>query len=159
MKTRKCGGCGAPLPVDTSVCKFCNSENIEKNTTLGNTFDVILTETGPKKIHVIKTIREIAPYGLKEAKDLTENVPSYIKKKVSKADADIFKQMLEKVGASVDLQNSKNNSLDSHSPPNIFSAKSNREDKKEDNIGCYILIIFLVLFIGYFLFQFIKLSF
>ena len=40
-----------------------------------DTFDVILTGAGDKKIPVIKVVREITSLGLKEAKDLVEGAP------------------------------------------------------------------------------------
>lgn len=41
-------------------------------------FDVLLTNTGDKKIHVIKEIRMFTNMGLKESKDLTDSPPSKI---------------------------------------------------------------------------------
>ncbi|MDE7174263.1 MAG: 50S ribosomal protein L7/L12, partial [Helicobacter sp.] len=38
-------------------------------------FDVILVESGDKKINVIKVVREITGLGLKEAKDAVEKTP------------------------------------------------------------------------------------
>jgi large subunit ribosomal protein L7/L12 len=35
-------------------------------------FDVIIKDAGPKKIEVIKTIRQLTSLGLKEAKDMAE---------------------------------------------------------------------------------------
>jgi large subunit ribosomal protein L7/L12 len=65
---------------------------------------VVLKEGGPKKIQVIKAVREITSLGLKEAKDAVDNVPSNIKEGVSKAEAEEFKKKLEDQGAVVELK-------------------------------------------------------
>jgi large subunit ribosomal protein L7/L12 len=65
---------------------------------------VVLKEGGPKKIQVIKAVREITSLGLKEAKDAVDNVPSNIKEGVSKAEAEEFKKKLEEQGAVVELK-------------------------------------------------------
>ena len=69
-----------------------------------DTFDVILTDAGEKKINVIKEVRAITGLGLKEAKDLVEGAPKPVKEAVSKADAEKFKAQLEAAGAKVDLK-------------------------------------------------------
>ena len=65
---------------------------------------VTLKEGGPKKIQVIKVVREITSLGLKEAKDAVDNVPSNIKEGVSKAEAEEIKKKLEDQGAVVELR-------------------------------------------------------
>ena len=62
-------------------------------------FDVILKEFGDKKIQVIKEVRALTGLGLKEAKDLVDNVPKPVKEGLSKDDADAVRQQLEAVGA------------------------------------------------------------
>ena len=42
-------------------------------------FSVVLAETGPKKINVIKEVRAITGLGLKEAKELVESAPKPVK--------------------------------------------------------------------------------
>src|SRR5215212_6817326 len=42
-------------------------------------FDVVLKEAGPKKIQVIKVVREVTSLGLKEAKDLVDGAPQTVK--------------------------------------------------------------------------------
>ena len=58
-------------------------------------FDVILKETGEKKVNVIKAVRELTGLGLKEAKDLVDGAPSTVKEGANKADADAAKAKLE----------------------------------------------------------------
>jgi large subunit ribosomal protein L7/L12 len=67
-------------------------------------FTVVLKEGGPKKIQVIKVVREITSLGLKEAKDAVDNVPSNIKEGISKAEAEEIKKKLEDQGAVVELK-------------------------------------------------------
>ena len=67
-------------------------------------FTVVLTGAGEKKIEVIKEVRAITGLGLKEAKDLVEGAPKPVKEGVNKADAQKFKEQLEKAGAKVDLK-------------------------------------------------------
>ena len=62
-------------------------------------FDVILKETGEKKVNVIKAVRELTGLGLKEAKDLVDGAPSTVKEGANKADADAAKAKLEEAGA------------------------------------------------------------
>ena len=69
-----------------------------------DTFDVILTGVGDKKIPVIKVVREITSLGLKEAKDLVEDAPKAVREGVSKDEAVQLKKKLEEVGASVQLK-------------------------------------------------------
>ncbi|MFV9511671.1 50S ribosomal protein L7/L12 [Tepidibacillus sp. LV47] len=67
-------------------------------------FDVILTNAGASKINVIKVVREITGLGLKDAKDLVDNLPKPIKEKVSKEEAESIKAKLEEAGASVEIK-------------------------------------------------------
>ncbi len=68
-----------------------------------SSFDVILKEYGEKKIQVIKEVRALTGLGLKEAKELVDNVPKPIKEGLSKDDAEAAQKQLEAVGAVVDL--------------------------------------------------------
>ena len=67
-------------------------------------FDVELTSVGEKKINVIKVIRSITSLGLKEAKELADNVPSIVKEVVPKDEAEEIKKQLEEAGATVTLK-------------------------------------------------------
>lgn len=67
-------------------------------------FDVILVGFGPKKIQVIKEVRAQTGLGLKEAKELVDNVPSTVKEALSKEDAEALKATLEGVGANVEVK-------------------------------------------------------
>ena len=67
-------------------------------------FDVVLTGPGDKKIQVIKVVRAITGLGLKEAKDLVDNLPKPVKEDLPKEEADKLKAQLEKAGATIELK-------------------------------------------------------
>ncbi len=68
------------------------------------TFDVVLKETGPNKIGVIKEVRAVTSLGLKEAKDLVEGAPKTVKEGATKEEAEEIKKKLEAAGAKVELK-------------------------------------------------------
>ena len=65
---------------------------------------VVMTSAGQKKIQVIKEIKEITGKGLKECKELADNLPATIKEDVSNDEATSIKEKLEAAGAEVELQ-------------------------------------------------------
>jgi len=67
-------------------------------------FDVMLITFGDKKINVIKTVRQVTSLGLKEAKELVDNLPQAVKEGVSKEEADELKVKFEEAGAQVELK-------------------------------------------------------
>lgn len=67
-------------------------------------FDVVIKDTGPKKIEVIKAIRQMTQLGLKEAKELAETPGSKVMEGVGKEAATDAKIKLEAAGATVDLE-------------------------------------------------------
>jgi large subunit ribosomal protein L7/L12 len=67
-------------------------------------FNVVLLETGEKKVNVIKAVRELTGLGLKEAKALVDGAPGTIKEGVSKDEAEAAKKTLEDAGAKVELK-------------------------------------------------------
>jgi large subunit ribosomal protein L7/L12 len=67
-------------------------------------FTVVLTGVGDKKIQVIKEIRAITNLGLKEAKDLVENLPSKVKEGISKQEAEEIAKKLREAGATVEIK-------------------------------------------------------
>jgi len=66
-------------------------------------FDVVIKETGPKKIEVIKAIRAITSLGLKDAKDMAETADSKVIEGAGKEAAEEAKKQLEEAGATVVL--------------------------------------------------------
>lgn len=69
-----------------------------------DSFDVVITAAGDKKIQVIKEVRAITNLGLKEAKDLVEGAPKPVKEGVSKDEAAAIKKKFEEVGAGVEIK-------------------------------------------------------
>ena len=67
-------------------------------------FDVIIKEVGPKKIEVIKAVRQLTALGLKEAKDLVDGAPSTVMESAGKDAAADAKAKLEEAGAVVELK-------------------------------------------------------
>ena len=67
-------------------------------------FDVLLTGVGDKKIQVIKVVRAVTNLGLKEAKELVDNVPNKVKEGIAKEDAENIKTQLEEAGATVEIK-------------------------------------------------------
>jgi large subunit ribosomal protein L7/L12 len=66
-------------------------------------FDVVLKDTGPKKIEVIKVIRQLTNLGLVEAKTMAETVGGKILTAVSKEVAADAKTKLETAGAGIEV--------------------------------------------------------
>ena len=69
-----------------------------------DSFDVVLTATGDKKIQVIKVVRAVTGLGLKEAKDLVDAAPGAVKEAAAKDEAESIKAQLEEAGATVELK-------------------------------------------------------
>jgi large subunit ribosomal protein L7/L12 len=66
-------------------------------------FDVVIKDAGPKKIEVIKAIRQFTSLGLKEAKETAENPGSKVLEGVGKEAANDAKSKLEAAGATVEI--------------------------------------------------------
>ena len=75
------------------------AEEVEKDS-----YDVILTGIGEKKIQVIKAVREITSLGLKEAKALVDEAPNPVKEAVTKQEAEEVQSRLTEAGASVEIK-------------------------------------------------------
>ena len=67
-------------------------------------FNIVLVDSGDKKINVIKVVRALTGLGLKEAKDAVEGTPSVLKEGVSKDETEAAKKELEEAGAKVELK-------------------------------------------------------
>jgi large subunit ribosomal protein L7/L12 len=93
-------GVSAAAPVAVAAAAGGTAAPVEEKTE----FNVILTETGEKKIQVIKVVRELTGLGLKEAKDLVDGAPKPVKEGVAKAEAETIKKKLEEQGAKVEIK-------------------------------------------------------
>lgn len=71
----------------------------------GGAKTVVLTDAGSQKIAVIKALREINPnLGLKDAKDMTDNVPAEVLKEAKAEEAKEASEKLKAAGATVELK-------------------------------------------------------
>ncbi|RLD06377.1 MAG: 50S ribosomal protein L7/L12 [Chloroflexi bacterium] len=91
-------GVSAAAPVAVAVAGPAE-EAVEEKTE----FDVVIKETGPKKIDVIKAIRQLTSLGLKESKELAETAGSKILTQVGKEAAADAKEKLEAAGAVIEI--------------------------------------------------------
>ena len=66
-------------------------------------FDVVLKEVGANKIAVIK-VRAATGLGLKEAKEIVDNVPKALKEGISKEDAEKLAEELKGAGAVAEVK-------------------------------------------------------
>jgi large subunit ribosomal protein L7/L12 len=89
----------APMAMAAAPAGGDAAEEEEKDS-----FDVVLTSAGEKKIQVIKEVRGLTSLGLKEAKELVDSAPKAIIEGASKADAEKAKEAIEAAGGSVELQ-------------------------------------------------------
>jgi large subunit ribosomal protein L7/L12 len=67
-------------------------------------FDVVIKETGAKKIDVIKVIRQLTSLGLGEAKTMAETAGGKVLTGVGKDAANEAKKKLEEAGATIVLE-------------------------------------------------------
>ena len=91
-------GVSAAAPV-AAAAAAAPAEAVEEKTE----FDVVIKETGPKKIDVIKAIRQLTSLGLKESKELAETAGSKILTQVGKEAAADAKGKLEAAGAVIEV--------------------------------------------------------
>ena len=93
-------GVSAAAPVAVAAAGAAPAAVVEEQ----DSFTVVLTNAGEKKINVIKEVRAITGLGLKEAKDLVEGAPKEVKADVNKDEAAKIKKQLEDAGAKVELK-------------------------------------------------------
>jgi large subunit ribosomal protein L7/L12 len=93
-------GVSAAAPVAVAAAgPAAAAEPVEEKTE----FDVVIKDAGPKKIEVIKVIRQLTNLGLVEAKTMAETVGSKVLTAVAKEAAADAKKKLEEAGAVVDV--------------------------------------------------------
>lgn len=88
-----------PMAVAAAPAAAAEGQAAEEKTE----FTVILKDVGPKKIDVIKAIRQITNLGLKDAKELAETAGGKVLEQASKEAAQDAKSKLESAGATVEL--------------------------------------------------------
>ncbi len=94
-------GVSAAAPVAAVAAPAAESAPAEEE---GKTeFTINLKEAGNQKVAVIKAVKEITGLGLGEAKAIVDGVPSTVKEKANKEEAENAKKLLEEAGAVVEL--------------------------------------------------------
>jgi large subunit ribosomal protein L7/L12 len=68
------------------------------------TFKVVLKNAGQQKVQAIKVVKEITGKGLKESKDLVDNLPAVIKDGLNQEEANKIKEQLVAAGAEIEIQ-------------------------------------------------------
>jgi large subunit ribosomal protein L7/L12 len=94
----------AAAPVAVAAVAAVAGDGGEATVEEQDSFDVVLTGVGDKKIQVIKEVRALTSLGLKEAKDVVDGAPSAVLEAVDKETAQKAKETLEGAGASVELK-------------------------------------------------------
>ncbi len=89
----------APVAVAAAAGPAAAAEPVEEKTE----FDVVIKDAGPKKIEVIKVIRQLTNLGLVEAKTMAETSGSKVLSAVAKEAATDAKKKLEEAGAVAEI--------------------------------------------------------
>jgi len=89
----------APVAMAAAAGPAAAAEPAEEKTE----FDVVIKETGPKKIEVIKVIRQLTSLGLGDAKTLAETAGGKVLTQVGKDAAEDAKKKLEEAGAVIEM--------------------------------------------------------
>ncbi len=95
--------------IDTNINLAPSVQNVS-NTSLIETkeektnFNIFLEEVpSDKKIAILKVIRNVTGLGLKESKDIVDNIPKLIKENISKEESELIKKELENAGGKVKI--------------------------------------------------------
>ena len=68
-------------------------------------FDIVLESLpADKKIAILKIVRNVTGLGLKESKDIVDNVPKVLKEGATKEESETIKKELETAGAKVTIK-------------------------------------------------------
>jgi large subunit ribosomal protein L7/L12 len=91
--------------VDTSVSVAAAAPVVEAAVEEKDEFDVTLTTVpADKKIAILKIVRNLTGLGLKEAKEVVDNVPKVVKEGATKDESQNIKKELEAAGATVEIK-------------------------------------------------------
>ncbi|MGX7590445.1 50S ribosomal protein L7/L12 [Candidatus Karelsulcia muelleri] len=89
------------ISLTTKTQTYAPQNNKEKVKTK---FDLILKTPGNSKLAVIKLIKSITGHGLKDSKELVDQVPSRIKSNLNKAEAELLIKEFDQLGALAELK-------------------------------------------------------
>jgi large subunit ribosomal protein L7/L12 len=85
-------GMAAPAPV---------AEAVEEK----SSFDIVLTDVpADKKIAILKIVRNVTGLGLKESKDIVDNIPKVLKEGASKEESEKVQKEIEAAGGKVTIK-------------------------------------------------------
>ena len=99
---------GVDTTVTSPVAVSASIPQVEDSQSDQTEFNVIL-ESVPgedqksKRLSIFRLIRELTSVGLKEAKELTSNLPQTLKESVSKEQAEEIKSQFEEIGAQIKI--------------------------------------------------------
>lgn len=90
----------APVAMAAAAPGGGDGEEVEEK----SEYDVVIKDTGPKKIEVIKAVRALTSLGLKDAKEVAETEGAKVLEGVGKEAAEDAQAQLEEAGATVELE-------------------------------------------------------
>lgn len=96
-------GVSAAAPVAVAAAAGAPANGAAEAAEEKTEFDVVIKDAGPKKIDVIKVIRQLTSLGLVDAKNMAETAGSKVLTQVGKEAANDAKSKLETAGAVVEL--------------------------------------------------------
>lgn len=116
-----CPECGKEISNKAKCCIHCGypldelqNENQNVIDDKDNLYSVKLINCGGQKVKVIRVVREVSGLGLKEAKDVVDNL-LIIKTGIHLDEATSIKKQLEEVDGAVEITHCKNNTVVSKS--------------------------------------------
>eukprot|EP01040_Poterioochromonas_malhamensis_P010564 gene10564-11501_t len=88
-------------PINLETAPSTVSQASEEKTS----FDVVLIDVpADKKIAILKVVRTVTGLGLKESKDIVDNIPKTVKEGATKDESQTIKKDLEAAGAKVEIK-------------------------------------------------------
>ena len=92
---------GAAMAMPVAQASTAAAEAVEEKTA----FDIVLEAVpADKKIAILKIVRNVTGLGLKESKDIVDNVPKTLKEGSTKDEVETIKKELEAAGAKVTVK-------------------------------------------------------
>ena len=112
MALIRCPECGKEISDKAEACPNCGYPiaGLGKATRTTNEYAVILENAGVNKVKAIRDVREVTGLGLKDAKEMMENVPCVVIDKISLEAATAIKNAFQDDGAVVSVVSSDDKS-------------------------------------------------
>ena len=105
MKTKRCtnSSCRKVFKVENTTCPYCGKQYPRQTPVLDKNgrFAVVLTHWGISKLAVIKAMRKHTSLGLRDAKTITDNIPSLVSQGIRCHQADALKADIRAAGGDV----------------------------------------------------------